>query len=175
MRIAGIVQESIVDGPGLRMAVFTQGCPHRCPGCHNPESHDLCGGSEMSVEAVIALLDQSPLTKGLTLSGGDPMVQAADCLKLAEAAHAQGMNVWTYTGYTWEALRQEGDPLRLALLRESDVLVDGPYVAALSSYAAYFCGSTNQRLIDVKQSLLAGEVKILKRSDHLSHFSKPES
>ena len=175
MRIAGIVQESIVDGPGLRMTVFTQGCPHRCPDCHNPDSHDENGGQEMSVEEIIAQLDQSPLTCGLTLSGGDPMMQPEDCRKLAEAAHERGWDVWTYTGYIWEALWQEGNPERLALLRESDVLVDGPYMAAQSSYAAYFRGSTNQRLIDVKRSLAAGEVQILKRPSHLSHFSKPES
>ena len=175
MRIADIVQESIVDGPGLRIAVFVQGCPHRCVGCHNPASHDMCGGREVRVEEIIAQFGQSPLTKGLTLSGGDPMMQPEDCLKLAEAAHKQGLNVWTYTGYTWEALWQEGNPARLALLRESDVLVDGLYVAALGSYAAYFRGSTNQRLIDVRRSLLSGELQTLKRPGYLSHFSKPES
>ena len=175
MRMAGIVQESIVDGPGLRMAVFTQGCPHACPGCHNPESHDRDSGREMSVEEIIDQMGKSSLTKGLTLSGGDPMMQPEDGLRLAQAAHERGWNVWTYTGYTWEALWQEGNPARLALLRESDVVVDGRYEAALRSYAAYFRGSTNQRLIDVKKSLAAGEVRLFERVSHLSHFSKPES
>jgi len=103
------------------------------------------------------------------------MMQPEDCLRLAQAAHERGLNVWTYAGYTWEALWQEGNPARLALLRENDVVVDGRYVETLRSYAAYFRGSTNQRLIDVKLSLAAGEVKLLERADHLSHFSKPES
>lgn len=174
MRIAGIVHDSIVDGPGLRVTVFTQGCPHACPGCHNPDSHAMCGGYEMAVEDIIAQLDRSPLTEGITLSGGDPMMQPEDCLRIARAAHERGLSVWTYTGYTWEELLHEANPARLALIEESDILVDGRYVAALRSYEAYFRGSTNQRLIDVKRTLATGQICQLERKNHLSHFVRPE-
>lgn len=99
MRIAGTVSESIVDGPGLRLTVFTQGCPHRCPGCHNPQTHDPAGGREESTAALLARYAADPLLDGLTLSGGEPMEQAAECAALAEAVHALGGNVWVYTGW----------------------------------------------------------------------------
>lgn len=175
MRIAGIEHDSIVDGPGLRVSVFTQGCTHGCPGCHNPESHALNGGREMPVEEIIAQLGRSPLTTGVTLSGGDPMLQPEDCLAIAKAAHEKGLNVWTYTGYTWEELWQEENPARLALVRESDVLVDGRFIEGLKSYAAYFRGSTNQRLIDVKRTLQTGSIVTVEQLKTLEHFKRPES
>ena len=158
MRIAGIVQESIVDGPGLRVAVFTQGCVHNCPGCHNPETHDPAGGREMSVQEAAEEIGRNPLTDGLTLTGGDPFCQAADCAALAAAAHAMQYDVWTYTGWTFEELmeRAKTDAAAAALLKETDVLVDGPFMLALRSFSAPCRGSTNQRLIDVKKSLAAG-------------------
>ena len=110
MRIAGTVSESIVDGPGLRLTVFTQGCPHRCPGCHNPQTHDPAGGREETTTALLARYTADPLLDGLTLSGGEPMEQAAECAALAEAVHALGGNVWVYTGWRYEALVQESDP-----------------------------------------------------------------
>ena len=94
MRIFGLVQDSIVDGPGFRFSCFVQGCPHHCPGCHNPESHDPDGGREMTVEEVAKELLKNPLTDGLTLSGGDPFAQPEDCLSLAKTAHAHDLNVW---------------------------------------------------------------------------------
>jgi len=108
MRIAGTVQDSIVDGPGLRFTVFTQGCPHHCEGCHNPQTHDPDGGTETDVQDVIAKMLSNPLTDGVTLSGGEPFAQAADCLKIAEAAHAHGLNVWAYSGYTFEQVKVHG-------------------------------------------------------------------
>ena len=158
MRIFGTVEDSIVDGPGLRYSVFVQGCPHHCPGCHNPESHDFTGGKTADTAELIKPLQKNPLLDGLTLSGGDPMCQAQGCRILAEAAHAARMNVWCYTGYTWEVLHQENDPARMALLKELDVLVDGPFILAQRSLELKYCGSRNQRLIDVQKSLAAGEV-----------------
>ena len=99
MRIANTVSDSIVDGPGLRFTVFTQGCPHRCPGCHNPCTHDPAGGREVSVAELAAELSGNPLTDGLTLSGGEPFCQAAECAALARIARERGLNVWAYTGY----------------------------------------------------------------------------
>ena len=156
MRIANTVSDSIVDGPGLRFTVFTQGCPHRCPGCHNPGTHDPAGGREVSVAELAAELSGNPLTDGLTLSGGEPFCQAAECAALARIARERGLNVWAYTGYTYERLLAGEVPDALALLEQVDVLVDGPFVEAEKSYAALFRGSANQRLIDVPKSLAAG-------------------
>ena len=175
MSIANLISDSIVDGPGLRLTVFTQGCPHRCPGCQNPETHDPSGGWEVSVAELAAELDKNPLLQGLTLSGGDPFLQAAECAALAQAARDRGLDVWTYTGWTYEQLLTEGDPDRLALLDATDVLVDGPFVAARKSYAALFRGSDNQRLIDLNASRQAGCLCFWTRPDALGHFVIPES
>ena len=153
IRIAGVVNDSIVDGPGLRFSVFTQGCSHHCPGCHNPETHDPQGGHDEDTEALIAKMKKNPLLSGLTLTGGDPLEQSAPCLELAKAAHALGLNVWAYTGYTWEQLLDRDDPDQMALLREVDVLVDGPFILAERSLELDYRGSKNQRLIDVPASL----------------------
>lgn len=158
MRIAGTVNDSIVDGPGLRFTVFTQGCPHRCPGCHNPNTHDPAGGYDVGTDEIVRQIRKNPLLSGVTLSGGEPFMQSTECLVIAKAAHDAKLNVWAYTGYTWEHLMKENEPDRMALLREVDVLVDGPYIADKRSLELDFCGSSNQRLIDVQQSLLHGEV-----------------
>ena len=158
IRIAGTVNDSIVDGPGYRYTIFTQGCPHHCPQCQNPETHPFDGGRVVDTEEIIRQFRENPLLDGITLSGGDPLCQPEPCLVLAKAAHASRLNVWAYTGYTWEALLQEADPARMALLQETDVLVDGPFIQAQKSLELKFCGSRNQRLIDVKKSLAAGKV-----------------
>ena len=175
MRIANTVSDSIVDGPGLRFTVFTQGCPHRCPGCHNPDTHDPAGGQEAAVDGLAEKLLSNPLTDGLTLSGGEPFCQAEECAKLAAAAREKGLNVWTYTGYTYERLISGEVPGAMDLLAQTDVLVDGPFVEAQKSYAALFRGSTNQRLIVVPRSLAAGQVVLWERPDPLAHFVRPES
>lgn len=156
--LSGVTGDSIVDGPGLRLTIFTQGCLHHCPGCHNPQTHDPDGGSWADTEDILAAAAENPLLDGITLSGGDPFLQPVPCLALAEGAHKIGLNVWTYTGYTWEALREENDAEKLALLKETDVLVDGPFLLAERSLELRFCGSRNQRLIDVKKSLAEDKV-----------------
>lgn len=156
--LSGVTGDSIVDGPGLRLTIFTQGCLHHCPGCHNPQTHDPEGGSWADTEDILAAAAENPLLDGITLSGGDPFMQPVPCLALAEGAHKIGLNVWTYTGYTWEALLEENDAEKLALLKETDVLVDGPFLLAERSLELQFCGSRNQRLIDVKKSLAADKV-----------------
>ena len=175
MRIANWISDSIVDGPGLRLTVFTQGCPHRCPGCHNPETWDPAGGREIPLEEMEALLAGNPILQGLTLSGGEPFLQAEDCAALARLAHERGLNVWTYTGYTYERLLEGELPGALALLEQTDVLVDGPFQLSEKSYEALFRGSANQRLIDVKKSRAAGRVVLWSRPDPLAHFTVPES
>lgn len=175
MRIANVVSDSIVDGPGLRFTVFTQGCPHRCPGCHNPETHDPAGGRAVTVEELAEQMLSNPLTDGLTLSGGEPFDQAGECAALAARAKESGLNVWAYTGYPYETLLEKENPDVLALLAQVDVLVDGPFVESLKSYDALFRGSTNQRLIDVAQSRASGAVVLWSRPDPLAHFTRPES
>lgn len=101
IRIAGITQDSIVDGPGLRLAVFVQGCPHNCHGCHNPETHDFAGGRLIDTDEIIAMMDGNPLLSGITLTGGEPFCQPDACIELAKAARERGLSVWIYTGYTY--------------------------------------------------------------------------
>ena len=156
--MAGTVNDSIVDGPGLRYAVFVQGCSHHCPGCQNPETHDPDGGHEDDTDSLIAKMKKNPLLSGITLSGGEPMEQPVPCLELAKAAHAIGLNVWCYTGYTWEELTRQNDPDRMALLSQVDVLVDGMFVMAEKSLELDYRGSKNQRLIDVPASLREQQV-----------------
>ena len=158
MRIAGTVQDSIVDGPGFRFVLFTQGCPHHCEGCQNPQTHDPAGGTEVTTEEIIGQILSNPLTDGVTFSGGEPFEQAADCAVIARQAREQGLNVWTYTGYTFEQLaeKMKTDRGTEELLALTDVLVDGRFVLAQKSFDGPWRGSRNQRLIDVPQSLAAG-------------------
>lgn len=158
MRIAGTVQDSIVDGPGFRFTVFTQGCSHHCPGCHNPQTHDPSGGTEHTVEELLERMRSNPLTDGLTLSGGEPFEQPEDCLLLARGAHESGLNVWSYTGYLFEFLRDQGTEAQKALLQEVDVLVDGPFLLEQRTLSLPWRGSRNQRVIDVPKSLENGDV-----------------
>ena len=148
MRIHNTIHDSIVDGPGLRYVVFTQGCPHRCPGCHNPETHDPGGGREVPVEEIIADMLKNPLTDGLTLSGGEPFLQAEACAEIARAAREAGLNIWCYTGWTLEALQEMPDAQ--VLLQEIDVLVDGAFVQEQRSWNTKWRGSENQRVIELK-------------------------
>ena len=160
IRLAGVEPESIVDGPGYRLAVFVQGCPHHCPGCHNPATHDFSGGTLRDTDEITAMLGKNPLVRGVTLTGGEPMMQAAALCEIARAARERGMSVWCYTGYTLEALLKEQNPDRMRLLALVDVLVDGPYIAHERSLDLLYCGSRNQRLIDMPATLSAGEVRL---------------
>lgn len=160
IRIAGTVDDSIVDGPGYRYAIFTQGCPHHCPGCHNPESHDFAGGRVVDTQVILRQIRENPILDGITLTGGEPFCQPEACCELAKAAHELGLNVWAYSGYTYEMLQTEGDPARQKLLEQVDVLVDGLFVLAQRSLELKFCGSRNQRLIDLKKTRASGQVTL---------------
>jgi len=159
VRIAGLIQDSIVDGPGLRFVVFAQGCDLGCEGCQNPEARILDGGTEKSVEEIIGEMLSNPLTDGLTLSGGEPFVQAADCVSLAAAARKGGLNVWVYSGYGFDEIlaRAGSDPIVRELLQLTDVLIDGRFVLAERTLTLKWRGSKNQRVLDVPKSLAAGE------------------
>ena len=160
IRLAGVVPESIVDGPGYRLAVFVQGCPHGCPGCHNPGTHDPAGGDLSDTAKIIAQMGQNPLVRGVTLTGGEPMMQAEALCEVARAARERGLNVWCYTGFTLEALFRERDEARMRLLDLGDVLVDGPYIARERSLELLYCGSRNQRLIDMSRTREAGDIRL---------------
>lgn len=146
IRICGFEPESIVDGEGIRFVVFTQGCPHHCEGCHNPQSHDFNAGTEYDTADIISMIKRNPLIQGVTLSGGEPFCQYEACLEIAKAVHQMGRNVWCYTGY--ELYEVIGNPL----LKEIDVLIDGKFILAEKSLDLKFRGSRNQRIIDVKES-----------------------
>jgi len=163
MKIAGMIQDSIVDGPGLRFVVFTQGCDKDCEGCHNPAAKDPAGGTEVSTESIISEMNKNPLTDGLTLSGGEPLLQAGECVKLAVAAREKGLNVWVYSGFTYEELTEMANTdLAVAeLLRLTDTLVDGQFKIAERTLQLRWRGSRNQRVIDVPESLASGNVVVL--------------
>ena len=160
LRLAGIVKESVVDGPGIRMVVFVQGCPHLCPGCHNPDSHDTAGGYESSTDEVIGALPDGKLVRGVTLSGGEPFAQAEALVLVAEAAKKRGLSVVTYTGYRLEKLLEMGEqkPAIIELLHLTDILVDGPFEQESRDLDLAFRGSGNQRLIDAPATMRQGKV-----------------
>ncbi len=155
LKLAGIAQDSIVDGPGIRVTYFCQGCPHRCEGCHNPETWTFDGGTPMDTDALVAIAVDNPLCRGVTFSGGEPFAQAGDFAVLAEALKARGYEVASYSGYTFEALLRGTDDQR-RLLALVDVLIDGPFLLAERSLQLPFRGSRNQRILDVPKSLAAG-------------------
>lgn len=160
VRVAGIVNDSIVDGPGMRLAVFAQGCKHNCPGCHNPHTHPFDAGRIVSIDEIMQMVDKNPLLDGVTLTGGEPFEQASPLAVLAAMANNKGLNVVTYTGYTWEHIienlqKREGWH---ELLINTDILIDGPFVLSKKSLNLRYRGSSNQRVIDVKKSLHKGEI-----------------
>lgn len=182
----GTVPDSIVDGPGLRYAVFVQGCSHNCPGCHNPESQPAEGGTETALDDLLADIEANGLVHDVTLSGGEPFEQPVACAALARALKERGYGVWSFTGYLYEDLLRRAEAARAErarreeagltgealtegiaddlavgdLLDAIDVLVDGPFVQARKSLELKWCGSSNQRLIDVPATRRTGTVTL---------------
>ncbi len=153
--LSGIVTDSIVDGPGIRVTVFAQGCPHHCEGCHNPETWEFGCGTQVDIELVAEIVRSNPLCRGVTFSGGEPFAQAVDFAALARELKASGYEVASYSGYTFEQL-MNGTPEQRELLSAIDVLIDGPFIMAEKSLELNFRGSRNQRILDVPASLAAG-------------------
>lgn len=154
IRLAADLQpDSIVDGKGIRTVIWTQGCSHACPECHNPSTHDFAGGELVDVEDIIKELEKLEDQDGVTFSGGDPMFQPKECAILASACHDLGLSVWAYTGFTFEQLLNLGTKDILNFLKEIDVLIDGKYDKYKKSMDLEFRGSSNQRIIDVPKSL----------------------
>ena len=154
---APLQKESVTDGPGLRMVIWNQGCQIHCPGCHNQETWDLHGGREYPLEEILNdIRIYKNHHQGITLSGGDTFLQTKENKMIAQVAHEEGLDVWAYCGLTFEQILNNPD--KLDLLKECDVLVDGPFIQEQRDITLKFKGSSNQRLIDVPKSLERGEV-----------------
>jgi len=163
MRICGSEPESIVDGPGFRYVLFVQGCPHRCPGCHNPQSHDFDGGTAMTIGEIWAdICIGIDHLAGVTFSGGEPFCQVDGVLEIAKRAKERGLSLMSYTGYTYEQLVAREDEATDELLGLLDMLVDGRFEEAQKDLTLLYRGSENQRVIDVPKTRAAGEVVIWK-------------
>lgn len=155
IRVLHIVEGTSVDGPGLRTSIYLAGCNHHCSGCHNPASWDPRGGEDRTLDELMQVIayNEAPVT----LSGGDPLQQPDGTRALIHRIKTElGYNVWCYTGYTWEQI--VNDPKLLSVVRELDVLVDGPFLMAERDISLRFCGSRNQRLIDVQATLATGHL-----------------
>ena len=154
--LSGIVQDSIVDGPGIRTTIFSQGCPHHCEGCHNPETWDFGCGTPMEEETIVEIVRSNPLCRGVTFSGGEPFAQSEGFAKLARLLKERGYEVASYSGYTFEELL-EGSEDQKQLLQSIDILIDGPFRMEECSLELVFRGSRNQRILDIPKSLAAGK------------------
>ncbi len=162
MKIAGIQKDSIVDGPGVRLAIYVQGCSHRCAGCHNPETHDPAGGYEMSVEQITAIIEDSSCIDGVTISGGEPFEQAASAAALAAEIRRRGLDLVLYSGYSFEELLEASvvNAEIGALLQAGSLLVDGPFIIAEQNFSLPYRGSCNQRIIDLTLSMKEGSAVV---------------
>lgn len=158
IRIAGTANDSIVDGPGLRFTIFTQGCPHHCIGCHNPQTHDFNGGQIETIENLIEKIISNPLLDGVTFSGGEPFCQCEPLYELGKCLKKKGYNIIAYTGYTFEYIMENStdENYYKKLLSVCDYLVDGTFEINQKSWNLKFKGSLNQRVIDCRKSLEAG-------------------
>ena len=165
IRIAGVVKESIVDGPGLRFAVFTQGCAHHCPECQNPETWGFEGGYDCGIDKILKAMDENPLLDGITMSGGDPLYQAEASYSLCSKVKEKGLNVVVFTGYTYEELMEleKKDPWIEKLLSVTDILIDGRYEKDKRDLTLIFRGSSNQRVIDMNASRKEGRAVLHER------------
>jgi len=165
LRIAGTVQDSIVDGPGLRYVIFTQGCPHNCEGCHNPQTHDFHAGEEADTENILKEIRENRIISGVTFSGGEPFCQAEALVPIAEILKEWGKHLMIYTGYLYEDLCKSEDTNVQRLLEMADVLVDGPFVLAKRDLTLPYRGSENQRVIDLVKTRESGSI-ILYKSEY---------
>ena len=174
IRLAADLQtDSIVDGPGLRAVLWTQGCAHHCPGCQNPGTWDFDGGGLVPIDMVKEAISELEYHTGLTLSGGDPMFQPDACLEIIKYAKSLGLDIWVYTGFTFEELMKmsKTKPVYLDLLNEIDILVDGKFIQEQRDLSLLFRGSRNQRLIDVKKTLKSGKIILFNEIEYTEEES----
>ncbi len=168
IRLAAPLQrDSVVDGYGVRTVIWTQGCSHNCPFCQNPQTHDFDGGKEVELKEIFEELKTLKDQDGITLSGGDPLFQIEPITEIAKYAKHLGLNVWCYTGFTYEKILEfaQDKPIYLEFLKYIDVLVDGKFEIAKKDLTLLFRGSSNQRLIDVPATLKQNKVIIIPESD----------
>lgn len=160
LRIAGIMKESIVDGPGIRFAIFCQGCPHDCEGCHNPSTHSFQDGEIIKISNILKYIDENPLIQGVTFSGGEPLCQVKPFLSLAKEVKKRNLHLLIYTGYTIEELeiRMKKEHELEELLRTADHLIEGRFVQKLRNLSLLYRGSSNQRIIDLNAYFSTGEI-----------------
>ena len=160
IRLAGVVRESIVDGPGIRFVVFCQGCPHHCEECHNEPTHDFLGGFDCEISKILEAIDENPLLDGVTFSGGEPACQPEGFLALAREVHNRGLDIIMYSGYTYEELMNmgKGNGALAELIDTVDILIDGRYDHTQRDLTLLFRGSKNQRVIDIKKTREEGRV-----------------
>lgn len=159
IRLAGIAYESLVNGPGMRRVFFAQGCRHNCKGCFNPSTHDFNGGELKDTDDLIAQIKINPLITGITFSGGDPFEQAEEFAYMADKIKKLGLNIWCYTGYTFEHILYNTQNTHWrSLINNIDVLVDGKFEESKKDSKLRFKGSSNQRIIDVKVSLISHRI-----------------
>ena len=163
IRIAGLTDDSIVDGKGFRFVIFTQGCLHHCKGCHNPETWAMDGGNIMNIEEIEEKIARNGLLDGITFSGGDPFYQPKPCAELAKWAKSRGLNVWAYTGFLYEELLEM--PEVKEFLDLVDVLIDGPFILEEKSLLLNFRGSKNQRVIDLNETRNQNKIVLLEVDD----------
>lgn len=155
VRIAGIVRESVVDGPGIRYSIFAQGCLHKCKNCHNPETHDLDGGKLIDADTLIKEILENKHINGVTFSGGDPFYQPYEFAYIGSKLKENNVNIISYTGFKYEDIIE--DNKKFELLKKIDWLIDGPFVCDKKNLKLPFRGSSNQRIIDIKASFIEGK------------------
>lgn len=154
LRVAGFLDNTMVNGEGLRSTLFLSGCSHKCNGCHNEAMQDCNYGEEIDIDTLINRIRcNAPLIRGVTFSGGEPFEQAYPLSILAESIKNMGLSLWSYTGYTFEEIISSKEEGKLKLLGQVDVLIDGKFEKSLMEGTQKYTGSRNQRIIDVKESL----------------------
>lgn len=164
IRLAGIAENSLVNGKGLRKVFFSQGCSHHCEGCFNQHTWEFAGGRMFDMDELVQKVRDEPFLDGVTFSGGDPFQQADKFAYLAKKLHEANINIWAYTGYTFEELMKlaQTNPHIKQMINNVDVIVDGRFMKDKMSENLKYCGSSNQRVIDVKSSLNENKIILFK-------------
>ncbi|MBF7047022.1 anaerobic ribonucleoside-triphosphate reductase activating protein [Campylobacter volucris] len=163
IKLAGVVKESIVDGYGLRYVIFTQGCPHKCKACHNQHTHDFNQGYWQDLDFLLKDIIKNPLLKGVTFSGGEPFLQAEKLVILAKKIKSFGLDLIIYTGFTYEELLLMDKKSVKELLFLADLLIDGRFILEQKDLSLKFRGSSNQRIIDTKESFRQGKIVLFEK------------
>lgn len=164
LQIGGFLDNSLVNGDGIRFIIFVSGCLHNCDLCQNEFMQDFNYGDSTSIDDILKKIKSNmPIIKGVTFSGGEPFESSAPLLRLSEQVRSLGLNIWCYSGYTYDELMQSEDSSKLRLLKSIDVLIDGKFDKTLKEGASKYTGSSNQRIIDVQKSILENQIIIWRK------------